>query len=308
MTDLVISIVNHNNRRLLGPFLSSILAETRHLSFMIYVVDNASRDGSAAMVAEMFPQVTLIRNANPQGFAANHNQVLRRAKGRYYVLLNDDMLLIDNAFHQMVRFMDVHAEVGAVGCKLLKQDGTTQRSAWVGFPSPRALFIDLFYLSRLFPGLGSIRKSEVVIRDSTHPIEVDHLSGACLLVRQQVLQQVGLLDESFFMYLEETDWCYRIRRHGWKIYWMPKAKMLHYGQQSVGGDLRRFIPMRYHNYCKFCRKHGTSHAQVILLKFIIALGASMRAALWALRGLEGHSDAYPMMHGYLQVLREVSSF
>jgi len=257
MVDLTISIVNHKHRDLLGPLLDSIRALTHRASYETYVVDNASDDGSVAMIKTLYPWVHLICNDRPQGFASNNNQVLCQGQGRYLILLNDDMLLHNNALDRMVTFMDAHPHVGAVGCKLLNKDGTLQRSCWRGFPSPRTLLVDLFYLSRWLPKLSWVRDFEATLQDTAHPVEVDYLLGACLMVRREVLDQVGLLDESFFMFLEETDWCYRIKENGWRIFWTPEGEIVHYGQQSVSRDPARFIPMLYRNYCRFARKHGS---------------------------------------------------
>jgi hypothetical protein len=308
MTDLSISIVNHNNRDLLEPLLKSIIARTRALSYEIYVVDNASTDNSVKMMRKQFPQVNLIRNKHSKGFATNHNMVLKRAQGRYVILLNDDMLLANNALDRMVAFMDSHPEAGAIGCKLLNPDGSLQRSAWIGFPSPRALFIDLFYLSVLLPGLEWVKQSEAVLHDSGRYLEVDHILGACLLTRREIIEQVGLLDESFFLFLEETDWCYRIKQQGWKVYWIPEGEIIHYGQQSISGNAQRFVPMRYRNYCRFCRKHGSSVSEILAMKVIIALGSCLRAGVWGYRGLTGQPSGYAMMKGYLHSLYEVWSF
>jgi GT2 family glycosyltransferase len=306
--ELTVSIVNHNNGELLAPLLKSILDQTRSVSYEVFVVDNASDDGSAEMIRERFPEVNLVCNEHPKGFAENHNAVLELASGQYVVLLNDDMLLENDALGKMVAFMESDPEVGAAGCKLLNTDGSLQRSAWIGFPSPRALLIDLFYLSVLLPGAGWVKESEAILLDQGQPVEVDHVLGACLLVRSETIEQVGALDSSFFMYLEETDWCYRMKQEGWKVFWIPEAKIVHYGQQSVRRNLRRFVPMRYRNYCRFCRKHGCTNLEMLALKLIIVGGSILRALLWGLRGLRGRSNGYAMMRGYLQVLLEVFSF
>lgn len=308
MIDLTVCIVNHKHRDLLEPLLSSIHALTRHVSYEVFVVDNASGDGSIEMVKARFPWVYLICNERPQGFAANSNQVLRQGRGRYFALLNDDMLLRNDAFDRMVAFMDAKPEVGAVGCKLLNGDGTLQRSCWRGFPSPRTLMIDLFYLSKWLPQLPWVRDFEGILQNASEPLQVDYVLGACLVVRRQVVDQVGLLDESFFMFLEETDWCYRIKEKGWRIYWMPDGEIIHYGQQSVSKDPQRFIPMLYRNYCRFSRKHGSRGAQMAALKVVLATGLIVRGALWAYRSLKGKTNGRCMLEGYLQALRGLPSF
>lgn len=204
--DLTVSIVNHRHRDLLEALLESILTHTRNISYEIFVVDNASGDGSIEMVRSRFPRVRLLCNDRPLGFASNNNQVLRQGQGRYLVLLNDDMLLCNAALDHLVAFMDANSAVGAMGCKLLNENGTLQRSCWRQFPSPKTLLIDLFYLSMWLPQLSWVRDFEVTLHNSGSPVEVDYLLGACLMIRREALEQVGLLDESYFMFLEETDW------------------------------------------------------------------------------------------------------
>lgn len=308
MLDLTISIVNHNNRALLGALLESIVVWTRSISYEIFVVDNASPDRSVEMLSARFPQVHLLCNEEPRGYAANSNEVLSRGQGRYLLLLNDDMLLRNDALGRMVAFMDANHTAGAVGCKLLNKDGTLQRSCWRGFPSPKTLLIDLFYLSKWLPRFSWVRDFEATLRDTSGPIEVDTLLGACLMVRHEALDRVGPLDESFFMFLEETDWCYRLKRNGWSIFWVPDGEIIHYGQQSVSKDPVRFVPMLYRNYCRFCRKHGSQRLEMATLKGIIALGTLFRAALWAYRSLIDVPHSRMMLQGYLTAFLGVPAY
>lgn len=299
MVDLSISIVNHNHCDMLGPLLASIHAHTSRVTYETYVVDNSSFDGSAEMVKSHYPWVHLICNEQPQGFAANNNQVLRHASGRYVILLNDDMLLRNDALDRLVAFMDANPGVGASGCKLLNRDGTLQRSCWRGFPSSRTLLVDLFYLSKWLPQLSWVRDFEATLENINKPLEVDYLLGACLMVRREALDDVGLLDESFFMFLEETDWCYRIKQQGWQIFWLPDGEITHYGQQSVSRDPVRFVPMLYRNYVLFCRKHGAQSSAILGLKIVIALGTLFRSILWGYRSIVGRPNSRAMLRGYL---------
>lgn len=305
MVDLTISIVNHNHRDMLGPLLDSIYAHTQGISYEAYVVDNNSHDGSADMVRSHYPWVHLICNEQSQGFAANNNQVLRHANGRYVVLLNDDMLLRNDALDRMVAFMDAHPDAGATGCKLLNHDGTLQRSCWRGFPSPRTLLIDLFYISKWLPQLSWVQAFEATLENTDEPVEVDYLLGACLMVRRETLNQTGPLDESFFMFLEETDWCYRIKEHEWRVFWIPEGEIIHYGQQSVSKDPVRFIPMLYRNYCLFYRKHGGERFGILRLKAVIALGTLFRSIVWGYRDVTDRPDSRAMLRGYLAAFRAI---
>lgn len=308
MVDLTISIVNHRHSDLLEPLLKSIRKHTRSVTYETYVVDNVPGDGSATLIMASLPWVKWICNDRPLGFAANHNQVMRQGKGRYVILLNDDMLLQNDALDRLVAFMDAHPQVGAAGCKLLNRDGTLQRSCWRGYPSARTLLIDLFYLSSWLPNLSAVRGFEATVQGSVRPVEVDYLLGACIIVRHEVVSEVGLLDESFFMFLEETDWCYRIRQRGWQIYWTPDGEIIHYGQQSVSRDPVRFVPMLYRNYCRFCRKHRAGGRDLVVIKAVIGLGMTPRIVLWAYRWLRGRPNSKQMLRGYLTALWAVPGY
>ena len=305
MLDLVVSIVNHRNRSLLEPLLASIVAGTRSVRYEIYVVDNASEDGSAEMVSAQFPTVHLVRNPRPQGYAANHNHVLRLAKARYFALLNDDMLVCPGALDGMVAFMDTCPSAGLVGCKLLNVDGTLQRSCWNGYPSARTLLIDLFYLSRIVPGARWVQSFETSLQAVNCAIAVDYVLGACMIVRGDAVDQVGYMDEAYGMFLEETDWCYRMAQAGWQVCWEPRQQMIHYGQRSVGRDPRLNTPLLYRNYCRFSRKHGRSLSQLTVIKAVIIAGALFRAMMWACRSLAKRSGAKDMVLAYLAVPRAV---
>lgn len=296
--DLTISVVNHNHWDLVAALLDSIQAYTHKVSYEVFVVNNVVDYDNAEALATRFPGVIVLNNPQPLGFAANNNQVLLRGRGRYTILLNDDMLLRNDALDRMFVFMENNRSVGAVGCKLLNQDGTVQRSCWRGFPSAKTLLVDLFYLSRWLPHLSFVKDFEVTFQ-ATEAAEVDYVLGACLLVRREVIEQVGMLDESFGMFLEETDWCFRIRAATWRICWVPDGEILHYGQQSVSRDPSRYVPMLYQNYCTFGRKHGYHWRTIVLLKVIIALGMLFRALVWSFRVVTGAPNSRAMVRGYL---------
>jgi len=197
----------------------------------VLVVDNNSQDGSCEAVAEEFPHVRLIRNSMNVGFAAANNQALRDAKGRYLLLLNSDTIVYPGAFRELIRFMDQHTAAGYCGPKLVNSDGTLQPSAR-RFPT---------LLSRTFSMTGLAQRytaSRHCLDLHGHhqdfaPFTADWLTGACLMVRRQAYEQVGLLDESYFMYFEETDWCRRMAQDGWEGCYLPAAKVMHLGGQSV---------------------------------------------------------------------------
>lgn len=249
--DLTVSIINTNNRDLLRECLRSLFEGIRQISLEVYVVDNACSDGSADMVEQEFPQVHLIRNPRRLRFCANHNRVLRQGKGRYLLILNEDTVIPDGAFDDLVAFMDAHPDAGAAGVTVLNPDGTLQY-AYARFPSLCSCLMLTLSLDRFlndghypfFPQPGDSR-----------PREVDWTNGACLLMRREAMEQAGLMDEAFLIYAEETDWCYRIKKAGWKVYYLPKVSIYHYQGKatSQARPRRRFRINR--SALLFFRKH-----------------------------------------------------
>lgn len=311
MLDVSICVVNWNTRALLADCLRSILADGQEVTFEVIVVDNASHDDSADMVREKFPQVRLITNDRNEGFARANNQAFQLARGRHVLLLNSDTVVLPGALTKLVKYLDEHPQVGVVGPELLNPDGTIQRSCWRGFPSLRAAFVDAFYLWRLVPHSRLVRLSELLDSPDDEPIEVDHVLGACMAVRREVINQVGGMDEDFFLFLEETEWCYRIKKAGWKICFLPAAKIIHIGQQSVHQDPQRTLPEKYRNYVRFYRKQeNSSRLQEAILKGIIAVAGLLRVGLWTWRSqAAGQRDqARRMRYGYWEVTKQSPSF
>lgn len=243
--DLSIIIVNTNNKKLLGECLASIYNNTLKVSFEIIVADNNSSDGSQNMVKETFPQVVLIENKENAGFIKASNQGLRIAQGRYRMLLNDDTITKDSAFDKMVAFMDKTPEAGACGAKLLNVDGTIQRQG--------GIFGKKFY-------------------ESKAPVTVDFVIGACLMVRKEVIDKVGLMDENLFFYNDDLDWCMSIRKAGWKIYFYPDAEVVHYGGYSSKRTFnRRLFVEGFRGGLYFCKKHYGVLAWVIY-RLLLTIG------------------------------------
>jgi N-acetylglucosaminyl-diphospho-decaprenol L-rhamnosyltransferase len=234
MLDIGIVIVNYNTRDLLRTCLQTVYASTGGLDYALCVVDNCSSDGSAAMVAAGFPQVRLIANDENVGYPAANNQGLR-ALGypdgaetpRFALLLNPDTELPPDALAGMVRFMEEHPEAAAAGPRLLLRDGSLDLACRRSFPSPAVSFYRLSGLSRLFPRSRRFGRYNLTYLDPDQVAEVDSVVGAFMLVRREAIRQVGLLDESFFMYGEDLDWCYRFKTAGWKVYYNPAVTVLH---------------------------------------------------------------------------------
>lgn len=247
---LSIIIVSWNTSALLEKCLASVYAYPPADPFEVWVVDNASTDDSAAMVESYFPQVHLVTNANNVGFARANNQAIPHCTGEYILLLNPDTEVKAKALPTLSAWLDAHPEAGGVGPFLLNPDGTLQTSC---YPAPTLMreFWRLLHLDWLTP-YGSYNMA----RWDTHtPREVDVLQGACLLVRRMVLEKVGVLDETYFIYSEEVDLCYRIRRAGWSLWWEPQSQVVHYGGQSTRQVKTEMFLRLYQGKVLYFRKH-----------------------------------------------------
>ncbi len=237
--DLGIVIVNYNTRDLLRRCLETVFA-SEGVSFRLCVVDNASTDGSAAMVARDFPQAHLIANEVNLGYPAANNQGLRamgfergqRGEARYALLLNPDTELPPDALAKMTAFLDAHPEAGVAGPRLVRPDGSLDLACRRAFPSPEVSFYRLTGLSRLFPRSRRFGRYNLTYLPEDETAEVDSVVGAYMQVRAAAIEQVGLLDESFFMYGEDLDWAFRIKAAGWKVYYYPEVTVLHVKRAS----------------------------------------------------------------------------
>lgn len=200
----------------------------------ITVVDNASTDGTVEMIKGGFPQVCVIENLKNRGFSASMNQALRIAHGRFLLLLNPDTLVFPDSLDQLIHFMEQHPEVGICGPKVLNPDGTLQKPCRRGESRPWAVISYFTGLSRLFPKSKLFGEYLLSYLDEDETHEVAGVSGSCMLIRREVIDQIGLLDERFFAYQEDADYCFRARQAGWKVFYVPTAKIIHYG--GVGGS------------------------------------------------------------------------
>lgn len=253
--DLTISLVNTNNRAFLENCLRSIYQTTRALDFEIIIVDNASDDGSRAMLEREFPHARVIQNEKRLGFAASHNRALECGAGRYLCILNEDTKILPACFETLVAFMDAHPEAGVCGPRLWNGDGSLQRTA-NRFPTLWFGIFQALSLNRLFPNNPVYRHHIYADWDRTTTRAVDSVSGAALLVRRQALEQVGLLDANFFIYSEEVDWCLRFHQHGWKIFYVADAQLLHYGGSSTAARApEKFHRIHWDSFLYYYRKH-----------------------------------------------------
>lgn len=232
MIDLSVVIVNWNVKEPLRRCLESIYEETKGIAFEIFVVDNASGDGSSQMIRHSFPQVKLIENKENVGFARACNQGLCRAQGRYVVLLNPDTWLPDDALGQMVAFLDRHPNIGVLGPRIVDRDGIVDPRCARRYPSLRSELFEKLRLDRRFPHSRLFGDYLMTYWDHKDSREVDALSGACMTIRWEVVEDVGLLDEDFFMYGEDVEWCYRIKQTGWRVFFYTQPTVMHLGARS----------------------------------------------------------------------------
>jgi len=280
--DISIIIVNLNTRGLLRECLASVFRSAGFLSMEVVVVDNGSTDGSAEMVLSDFPAVGLIRNATNEGFARPNNVGMELAKGRHVLLLNSDTVVDPDALATLVRFLDEHPDVGACGPRLVYPDGRTQQSV-KGFPTPFSHICDMCYLDRLFPGSRLFGRGEMRYFDYSRPSVVEHLMAAAFLVRREVLDDVGLLDERFAIYYNDMDWNFRMIASGWTIWYVPEARVVHHLGSTVGDVNRSFalFLVLHENVLLFYQKHY-GRASVALYRVVSLLGFVLRSIGWSI--------------------------
>ena len=257
-----IIVVNFNAERLLKECLESFYRETQDTSFDVWVVDNNSHDESVRMIREDFPEVNLIVNDYNLGFSRANNQAIVKSASDYILLLNPDTVVRDRAIDKMVAFMDAHPDVGISGCRVLNKDGSLQPACRRSVPTPKVAFYHFSGLSKLFPNSMIMAKYNLTYLDPDQSHEVDAVSGAFLLIRRAVVDQIGLLDEVFFIYGEDVDWCVRAKNAGWKVMYHPEAEILHY-KGGCSTNSRRTTYEFYRAMYLFHRKHfAKNHSPV----------------------------------------------
>lgn len=229
---LSVVIVNWNTRQMLLDALASIYSAPPPFPFEVFVIDNASKDGSAEAVANAYPQVLLMANRDNKGYAEGNNQGIERAQGEFILLLNPDVILPEGGLQKAVAFLEADPKAGALGVKQVHPNGELQRSVR-GFPSPLAIWWELIGFSRIFsssPFFGAYRMTWFPY---DRVAEVDQPMGTFLMMRRAVVEQIGGLDLAFPIFFNEVDWCLRCKRLGWKIYFTPEVEIIHYGGAST---------------------------------------------------------------------------
>lgn len=253
--DLIISIVNYNTKDFLYQCLSSIYSAPIPLDYQVYVVDNNSLDGSSEMVETCFPLVYLIQNKQNIGFARSNNQVIKNTNSKYVLLLNPDITVMPKSIENITDFMNKQYDVGVLGCKLLNPDKSVQFSCRK-FPNAFTIFLRGLYADLFFPDAHIFRHYMMADWNHSTVAEVDWVMGSSLMLRRDALEEVGLFDESFFMYYEDVDLCLRMWKN-WKVCYFPYSHMIHHHRQEshrISSVRQRLIHMM--SACRFFRKHG----------------------------------------------------
>jgi GT2 family glycosyltransferase len=264
-------IVNYKSSELLRACLESIRKGSSN-SIETWVVDNASEEDLGKLQRE-FPEVHWIFNAQNVGFGKAVNQALRIAPGKYFLILNPDTRLDDGAAQKMAEFLDSHPEVGMVGARVLGVDGKHDPASHRGIPTPATAFYRLSGLSRLFPSHPVFGQYNLRALNPDTGAYVEAVSGACMMARREMLDQIGLFDETFFLFGEDLDLCYRAGQGGWKVYYLPEAKVIH-----VKGGSRRRNRMR--SYYEFYHAMGIFHRKHFAASCGPLLNSLIRIAIW----------------------------
>lgn len=294
---LSVIIVNYNTKSLLENCLNAIYSNLPAKKVEIIVVDNASEDGSIEMIKKKFPGVLLIANSKNLGFSCANNRGIQISKGRYILLLNSDTEVIGRALDLFIEFLDKHPEVDGCGCKLFSDEGKVERSAQTFPKLSRELVHANSVLKKLYRGEGSLSHKLLFFFlnlfktrwasfiDYSQTTQVDVVTGAAFMFRKSLLDKIGLLDENYFMYVEDVDFCYRIKRTGGIVYYYPEAHIIHLGGQTSKQDFKKgdwtpnnMLTERYKSMLYFFKKHY-GKGKLFFLRLIILEGYLIRVGI-----------------------------
>ena len=292
--DVSVIVVNWNTRDFLRQCLRSVYAHTRDVSFEVIVVDNASEDGSPHMVRSECPKVTLIQNDRNRGFAAANNQAIRRARGKYVLLLNSDTRVLDGAIDRTFAFAEGHPEAAVIGCKVHDLRDNAVQFTCHQYPSPLNLLLSVSGASRLAPKSRFLGRQMMAWWGYNEVREVDTIAGCFMFVRQDAIRQVGMLDEQYFMYVEDIDWCFRFREAGWKVVFYPDAEIDHFTGRSSKMANRNMEIERRKSLLMFFAKHRGPRVAALanglfVINELVRLGSWGGA--WACNVVRGASSA-----------------
>jgi len=285
---LSIIIVSYNTKDLLKKCIESIYMTYLKNDLEVLVVDNGSSDGSPTMVREEFGDVILIESKENLGFARANNIAVKKAKGYYILLLNPDTIAAEGCLNKSIQYMDKHRDIGVLGCKVMLPDGRLDLACRRSFPTPEVSFYRMAGLSKLFPKHKRFAQYNLTYLDENETYEVDSVVGAFMMVRREVVEQVGLLDEDYFMYGEDIDWCCRIKQTGWKVVYYHEAEIIHCKGACGGKKNPRIIREFYRAMYLFYKKHYKSEYSFVTAG-IIYLGITLKLMLsLAINQFKGH--------------------
>ncbi len=288
--DVSIIILTHNTKELTLSCLDSLFrTEWGNVTKEVIIVDNASSDKTLESIQSRYPGVTRIRNPKNLGFAAGNNVGIKKAAGRYVLLLNSDTEVKNNSIPSMISFMDAHQTCGVATCAVFLGNGTLDPACHRGFPTPWASFTYMVGLEKLFPKTTLFGQYHLGYKRMNTPHEIDCPSGAFFLVKKDVIRTVGLLDEDFFMYGEDIDWAYRIKQQGWEIWFNPEVAIFHYKKQSgrEHEDKKRRIQSQKYFLTTmklFYKKHYEKKYGFVLTRFVY-LAIAGKLLLFRITGL-----------------------
>ncbi|MEI6914198.1 MAG: glycosyltransferase family 2 protein [Armatimonadota bacterium] len=298
MPDLSVIIVNYKTCDLLRDCLESVYQETPYLSVEVFVVDNNSDDGSVEMVATEFPDVKLTASPENLGFAKGNNLALHEACGDVQILLNPDTVVTEHALQKIFAYLQENPEVGAVCPDLPQPNGTLQVTSCGYRPDFWRVFCQYFFLTRMFPRFAPFRGMNLVAGVHHEPVPVEWLSGACLAARREVWQKVGHLDESWFMFAEDMEWCARAMRAGYQLHYLPGVTVYHIWGASSKGDAEAVSTMWLDSVASWHkREHGKISTSAMML--VLSVGLRLRAVLHKLRSIESGDKKWLVEGNYM---------
>lgn len=284
-----IIIVNYNVKDFLQSLLLSLDKALKNITHEIIIVDNASTDGSVELIKNNFSNVTLIDNKKNIGFSRANNLGLKISKGKYLLLINPDTLVSEDTFTEMIKFFETHPEVGLAGCKILNPDGTLQLACRRSFPGPWTSFCKVTGLSSLFPKSKIFARYNLTYLDEKKSYEVDAVSGSFMMFTRKVYEEIGGLDEEYFMYGEDLEYCYRIQKSGYKIYYVASTQIIHYKGESTKRSSIDETKFFYSAMHLFVKKHFSASFVVefilrtaILVRGFISFLGKYKLIIWAI--------------------------
>jgi len=274
--DVSIIIPTWNNKEILGQCLQSLYDSKQNLSYQITVIDNGSGDKTCEFLEEEYPQVLIIHNERNLGFSKGCNQGISQAESRYFLILNNDTKVMNGALERLVQFMDDNPEAGLAAPKLLNPDGSTQMSVCMEYTDLKYAFFGGFRL--IYPLNKLVKPMALPLEEYGRVREVAWVTGTCMVVRKEILDDVGLLDENIFMYMDDMEWCYRIRKMGWKVFFVPDAIVIHHKHHSSRHQLQEVFKQDYLSKKYFIQKHKSKKKATLFTLFTL-VGSMLKLPL-----------------------------